>query len=173
MVATMENHKDHATLLSALPAIRSVIPDFRLLLVGDGTLRPELQAMAGRLGAGEAVEFLGTRCDVPELLGKSDLFVFSTTRREGLGSVLLEAMAAELPIVATDVPACREILRDGAHGKLIPPSNAAALADAVIISLQGSAPAGDLKVTREFATAFTASQMMNAYLKIAKLNLST
>jgi glycosyltransferase involved in cell wall biosynthesis len=173
MVATMEHHKDHATLLNALPAIRAAIPDFRLLLAGDGSLRTELQAMADRLGAGHAVEFLGTRHDVPELLGQSDLFVFSTTRQEGLGSVLLEAMAAGLPIIATDVPACREILGNGTRGTLIPPSNSAALAEAVILTLQGSALPADLNVTREFATAFTASQMMNAYLRLAKLNQPT
>ncbi len=169
MVATMENHKDHATLLAAVPAIQSAIPDFRLLLVGDGTLKQELQELAGRLGAGSAVEFLGTRRDVPELLGQSDLFVFSTTPQEGLGSVLFEAMAAGLPIVATDVPACREILGGGIRGKLIPPSNPAALADAVIQSLKNPTTPAALKHAREFSTSFTASRMMMAYLEIAQL----
>ena len=63
--------------------------------------------------------FLGSRDDVTDLLAVSDIFAFSTTRVEGFGIALIEAMAAGLPILASDVPACREVLRDGEAGLLI------------------------------------------------------
>ncbi len=60
-----------------------------------------------------------------------DVFVFSTTAEEGLGIALIEAMAAGVPVVASDVPACREVLDNGALGVLVPPGDAAALAAAI------------------------------------------
>src|SRR5581483_4170091 len=82
------------------------------------------------------VTFLGSRRDVPSLLGQSDVFVFSTTREEGLGTVLIEALAAGLPVVASDVPACAEALEGGRWGRLVPPGDSAALAAALIAHLQ-------------------------------------
>src|SRR5207248_2428186 len=104
-------------------------------LAGEGSLRATLQAEAHDLGCAGAVEFLGTRLDVPELLAHARLFVFSTTRQEGLGTVLFEALAVGLPVVASDVPACREALRGGEFGRLVPPGDSAALADAICHSL--------------------------------------
>ena len=71
------------------------------------------------------------RRDVPELVGQLDLFVFATTPDEGLGIALIEAMAAGVPVVASDVGACREVLDDGALGLLVPPRDPVALADAI------------------------------------------
>ncbi|MCW1887318.1 glycosyltransferase [Luteolibacter flavescens] len=165
MVATLERHKDHVSLLQALPAIISSIPDFRLWLAGEGSLREELEILVDQLGMRSCVSFLGMRDDVPSLLGQADMFVFSTTRQEGLGSVLLEALAAGLPIVATDVPACRELLRDGAHGTLVPPADAAALARAIIAVLSG--PTCEAALSQDYAQGFTASRMIAGYLEIA------
>ena len=75
--------------------------------------------------------FWGPRSDVPELLGQMDVFAFSTTRDEGFGIALIEAMAAGLPVVASDVPACREVLDDGAAGILVPAGDPAPLAQAI------------------------------------------
>ena len=64
--------------------------------------------------------FLGIRLDITKLLAKADIFALSTTQDEGFGIVLIEAMAAGLPIIASDVPACREVLDDGNAGILVP-----------------------------------------------------
>jgi glycosyltransferase involved in cell wall biosynthesis len=75
--------------------------------------------------------FLGRRDDIPELLGQADLFALSTTIAEGFGIVLAEALAAGLPVLASDVPACREVLDDGRAGLLLPPADPAAWARAL------------------------------------------
>jgi glycosyltransferase involved in cell wall biosynthesis len=111
------------------------------------------------------VHLLGRRSDIGELLGQSNLFVLSTTPQEGLGSVLIEAMAAGLPIVATDVPACREVLANGRYGVLAPPKNPQALADAIVAAF---AHAKDISAgVRQFAMNLTPQRMMNEYLNHA------
>ncbi len=166
MVATLEAHKDHVTLLRATALVLARRPDFRLQLVGQGSLRAELEGLAAQLGLGESVRFLGAGRDVPELLGRADLFVFSTTNQEGFGTVLLEAMAAGLPIVATDCPACRELLAGGRFGSLVPPQDPAALARAVLARL---AARNDWQPTDAagYAASFTPERMLNEYLALA------
>jgi len=167
MVATLENHKDHETLFRAVPLILRENPAFRLLLAGEGSLRSTLEARVAELGIAEVVTFLGMRRDVPELLGSADLFVFSTTAQEGLGSVLLEAMAAGLPIIASDVPACREVLQDGLHGELVPPADPAALAAAILHFVREGKDPDGLARSQVFALSFTARRMMDQYLSHA------
>ena len=113
--------KDQSTLLRAFAAAR--VPGWQLQLVGEGPDRPRLEALARELGLNPLQVFLGRRSDIPELLGQADLFAFSTTTSEGFGIVLIEAMAAGLPVIASDVPACREVLFDGAAGELLPPGD--------------------------------------------------
>ena len=126
MVARLDPIKDQSTLLRAFAAARA--PGWQLQLVGEGPDRPRLEALVRELGLDPAQVFLGRPNDIPELLGQADLFAFSTTPAEGFGIVLIEAMAAGLPIIASDVPACREVLRDGAAGELLPPGDVSAWA---------------------------------------------
>lgn len=167
MVATLEGHKDHTTLLHAVALIRGELPQLRLRLAGAGSMAKELQELADKLRISDIVEFLGMRRDVPELLGQADLFVFVTTTQEGLGSVLLEAMAAGLPIVASDVPACRELLCEGKYGKLVPPADPATLAAALVNATRGEVDTFDRHAARAFAESFTAKRMIRDYLEIA------
>ena len=127
MVARLDPIKDQRSLLRAFSAARD--GDWQLQLVGEGPDRPRLEALARELGLDPASVFLGRRSDIPELLGQADLFAFSTTPAEGFGIVLIEAMAAGLPIIASDVPACREVLLDGAAGELLPPGDVSAWAE--------------------------------------------
>jgi len=118
MVARLDPIKDQATLIRAFAAARQ--PGWQLQLVGEGSERPRLVALACELGLDPAQLLLGRRADIPELLGQADLFAFSTTAAEGFGIALIEALAAGLPVIASDVPACREVLLDGAAGELLP-----------------------------------------------------
>ena len=117
MVARLDPIKDQATLLRAFAAARQ--PGWQLQFVGEGPERPRLEALSRELGLDPAAVLLGRRSDIPELLGQADLFAFSTTAAEGFGIALIEAMAAGLPILASDVPACREVLKEGAAGELV------------------------------------------------------
>jgi len=121
MVSRMDVIKDHDTLLRAFAAARQ--PGWQLQLVGDGPERSRLEALALQNNLEPRDVFLGIRKDIPELLGQADLFALSTTSAEGFGIVLIEAMGAGLPIIASDVPACREVLRSGELGDLLIPSN--------------------------------------------------
>lgn len=169
MVATLERHKDHETLFRALPEVLLQYPNFHLKLAGEGSLRSTLEKRVADLAVASAVSFLGSRSDVPELLGQADLFIFSTTEQEGLGSVLLEALAAELPVIASDVPACRELLDDGRQGTLVPRRDPHALAAAILQRL-GQITSKQKEETRSSKTyldQFTPERMMKSYFAIA------
>jgi glycosyltransferase involved in cell wall biosynthesis len=105
------------------------VPEARVVLAGDGPLRPALQAAAAALPAGAAV-LLGERHDVPRLLAAADAFVLPS-RSEGLSLSLVEAHGAGRPSVACDVGGNAEVLQDGATGRLVPAGDIAALAAAV------------------------------------------
>lgn len=104
-VGRFEAQKDHATLLRAL----SSVPDAHLIFVGDGPLRPQLERMAQSLGLWKRVTFLGWRQDVGAVLKASDIYVHST-HSDGFGIAACEAMAAGLPVVASDVPGLAQIV---------------------------------------------------------------
>ncbi len=131
LVARCDPLKDQATVLRAFAACRPQAPAWQLQLVGDGPTRPALEALARELQLGDGVAFLGRREDIPELLGQADLFALATTAAEGFGIVLAEALAAGLPVLASDVPACREVLDDGRAGLLLPAADPGAWARAL------------------------------------------
>lgn len=165
MVATLEPHKDHETLLRAMPEILRRMPDLQLWLAGEGSLRTKLEATIAALGIQKSVTLLGSRPDVPALLGVCDAFVFSTTPSEGLGTVLIEALAAGLPVIASDVPACRELLQGGRWGKLVPARDPAVWVGAVVETLarRSDAPAA---ACDEYLAAFSPRAMIAAYARV-------
>ncbi|WP_027081244.1 glycosyltransferase [Luteimonas mephitis] len=122
--------KNQTSLLRAFSMVRASIPESALLVVGDGELRAELEALAASEGLADAVFFLGARGDVARLLEALDLFVLSSLS-EGYSMALLEACAAGLPIVATDVGGNAEIVRAGVNGLLVPPAEPEAMAAAI------------------------------------------
>ena len=131
IVGRLEEQKGHATLINALPTLLRECPTTTLTIVGAGTLYETLVAQSRALGVHAAIRFLSGRDDVPALLRQSDLFV-SSSNWEGFPTVILEAMAAQLPVVATDVGGSRELVRNGETGYLVPPRDPQALAAAII-----------------------------------------
>ncbi len=125
-VARLAEQKGQRYLLEAA----SLLPEARFAIVGDGELRPELEALAAKLGVAERVLFTGARDDVPDLLASFDVFAFPSLF-EGLCLAVIEAQAAGIPVVATPVGGIRETVVDGETGLLVPPRDAGALAAAI------------------------------------------
>ncbi len=133
MVARLDRIKDHDTLIRAIGIASHNFPGkIELQLIGDGPRRKELEVLAHEIEVRDIVDFMGTRDDVPDLLNGMDMFVFSTTDAEGLGNAMVEAMACELPVIATNTGACPEVVRDGQTGLLVPERDPQKLAEAIV-----------------------------------------
>lgn len=117
-------------LIAAAPRVLARFPQAHFLVVGDGPLRAALEEQAQALQLGGVVHFAGPRGDVEELLGVMGLFV-SSSRWEGLPTVILESMAARTPVVATRVSGTVELVEDERTGLLVAPGDGAALAAAI------------------------------------------
>ena len=130
-VANLRPVKGHDTLLAAFAGVRAHLPSARLVLVGEGVEEERLRAQAEELGISGAVSFLGRRRDVAELMRAFDVVALAS-RSEGFSNALLEAMASGVPCVATDVGGNRELLEDGACGRLVPAGDAEALAAGLV-----------------------------------------
>lgn len=129
-VGRFELAKDYPTMLRAFAELRERRPNARLLLVGEGALQGETEALAAGLGLTPAVRFLGVRRDVPEVMRAADGYLMSSAW-EGMPMVLLEAAAAALPIVTTNVGGTGEVVEDERTGFLVPARNPSALATAM------------------------------------------
>ncbi|MCU0536489.1 MAG: glycosyltransferase family 4 protein [Hydrococcus sp. Prado102] len=125
MVARFDPQKNHILLLQALSEIK--LP-FRLLLVGDGSTRSQVEDAASKLNLVERVEFLGSRDDIDEILSKVHIFVLAT-HWESFGIVSVEAMRAMLPVVGSDVGGVSEVVVEGETGFLVPSGDVIAMRD--------------------------------------------
>lgn len=144
-VGRLQPQKDFETLLRALAIARNRRDDLRLVILGEGPERPSLEAEVARLGIGDAVELPGFVAN-PYPLMRAAAGVVLSSRWEGLPTVLLEALAVETPIVATDCPSGpAEILQGGRFGRLVPVGDPEALAGALVDLVEGgrSAPAAE------------------------------
>jgi glycosyltransferase involved in cell wall biosynthesis len=133
-IGTLKEQKGFPLLLSAFVNVRQ-LADARLLVLGEGPLRGELEALRSRLGLDGAVDMPGFVADPYPYLAKADVFVLSSAW-EGFGNVIVEALACGTKVVSTDCPSGpREILVDGRYGKLVPVGDAGALAQAILAAL--------------------------------------
>jgi glycosyltransferase involved in cell wall biosynthesis len=133
-VGRLSEIKGPDVLLDAFALARERLGPVTLTLVGDGPMRPSLEAQRDRLGLRDLVEFSGAQQDVRPLLRGADLFVLPS-RSEGVSLALLEAMAMGLPIVATAVGGTPEVTGPGRGGLVVPPEQPGALADAMVTML--------------------------------------
>lgn len=108
----------------------SMLEGVRLVIIGDGAQRAEIEALIAELGLGSRVELMGWVDDVRHLLGNFDVFLLPS-RLEGMPMSVIEAMHAGVAVVATDVGSVREVIDDGVSGLVVPPEDPAALAAAV------------------------------------------
>lgn len=158
-------------LVAAMSALAVAHPDLVALVVGDGPQRGPLTDAVAAAGLAPRVRFVGTRTDVPELLAASDVFAFPTVL-EGFGLAAVEAMAAGLPVVASDLPALAAIVEPGLTGLLVTPGDAAALAaglEQVLADPSGARRMGALgreRAIRHFDIAGTADVLSHIYESI-------
>jgi glycosyltransferase involved in cell wall biosynthesis len=159
MIARMNaRYKNHSTFLQAVARLRARFPQLEVLLIGDGPLSPDLKNEAQQLGIVDQVHFLGDRRDIPELLAAIDVSVVPGSS-ESLSNVILESMAAGVPVVATRVGGNPELLEG--RGILVSPGDDRALAEALDRLLRDPALRGDLAIkARQFAAQnFTTETM--------------
>lgn len=166
-VAALAGHKDHATLLRAARLVLERQPQARFVIVGEGEERPRLEALHGELGLGGRCVLAGFRADVDALIPAFTVFCLSS-RMEGLGTSLLDAMAFARPVVATRAGGIPEAVEDGVTGRLVPPCDPRALAAALVEVIADPARAAALGRAgrRRFEERFTADRMVDGTLAV-------
>lgn len=130
-VAVLRELKGVQNMIRALPSIFEQFPNAQYLIVGDGAYGASLRDLASTLGIQDRVTFAGHRTDIPALLACSDLFVLPTLK-DALPTVLIEALAAEKPVIASAVDGVPEIIENGVNGLLVPPDDPSSLAKACL-----------------------------------------
>lgn len=154
--------KDFATLIRAFAILRRQRPA-RLLILGEGAARPELEQLIGELGLSSDIALLGFVTNPYAYMRRASLFVLSS-HWEGLPTVLIEALACGAPVVATDCPdGPAEILAHGRYGRLVPVGDAAALAQAMHETLDTPT---DRTLLAEHAMHFSVDQAITHYLDV-------
>jgi glycosyltransferase involved in cell wall biosynthesis len=131
IVGRFVEQKDHAGFLRAAKLVSERNPAAQFLCVGRGPTLEATEALANELGIADKVVFAGERSDVPEIMHALDVLVLSS-RWEGFPNVLMEAMAASCPVIATRVGGSPELVVDGESGLLVPPEEAPALSSAML-----------------------------------------
>lgn len=132
---SLVDHKDHANLLKTFAQVRASFPDAQLCIAGAGPLLSGLEKLRAKLQLDNAVRFLGYREDAPGISRSADVYV-SSSWSEGLGTSILEALAAGTPVVAAEAGGAAEMVIPGQTGFLVPARAPEALAEAIIASLK-------------------------------------
>lgn len=165
VIARLAPQKGHRFLLEAMSDVVRHEPTVKLLVVGHDTfgLRSELGSLSSALGLNQHIVFTGFRSDVDRILARLDLLVLPSLW-EGFGLVLLEAMAAGAPIVATTVGPIPEIVVHGETGLLVPPGSSNALASAIVSLARDPDLRARMGIAgrKRLETHFTADQMIRA-----------
>jgi L-malate glycosyltransferase len=172
-VAALVPHKGQRYLVEAAHLVVQRMPDVRFVILGEGELREPLERQVRERGLEKHVLLPGFRTDVVGCIKAFDLFVMSSVT-EGLGTSLLDAMAAARPIVATKAGGIPEIVEDGVNGLLVPPRDARALADAIVGALGDPAmrhrmgDAGLARVRERFTVDRMVAATAAVYARVAR-----
>jgi glycosyltransferase involved in cell wall biosynthesis len=173
-VGRLVYEKAHEILVSAMPLILQRHPNVRLGILGDGLLRPQLEAQIAEMKLAQSIRLFGMSDAVTQHLAVADIFILPS-RSEGLPIALLEAMSAGLPVVVTNLDGMDDLIKHGQHGLLVPVENPRALADAILQLLS------DMPATRQMGLAsrslvmenYTEEKMCEQYLSLMKRYFET
>jgi glycosyltransferase involved in cell wall biosynthesis len=170
MVSRLDGVKEHDVLIRGFIKFLSDVPEANaeFWIIGDGPKREALENLVFDLGATDRVFFLKNRLDIPEQLNALDAFVFATKQKEGFGNVLIEALAAGVPVIANDVPSSIEVLRGGKFGTLVPSTGPEAWAHALECHWRDG-PAMPPPTAEEVEAAYGIKQFRDGYLAVLGL----
>jgi glycosyltransferase involved in cell wall biosynthesis len=166
-VAALTGHKDHATLIEAMARLRPRAPETRLVIAGEGELRPTLEGLVRERGLGDRVVFAGFRGDLDRILPALSVFCLSS-HLEGLGTSVLDAMAFGLPVVATAAGGIPEAVEDGVTGRVVRPRDPGALADALaeVLGQEERRRALGAAGRQRFLERFTTDRMVEETVRV-------
>jgi glycosyltransferase involved in cell wall biosynthesis len=167
MAARLHPEKGYEFLLQATRLLKPRVEGLVLLIAGTGALESHYRSLASSLGVEDVVRFLGFRRDLPDLMAFADVVVLPSVA-EAFGLVLAEAIYLGRPVVATRVGGIPEIVEDGVDGVLVPPSDAASLADALERVLSDASLAKRVAThgPPKIAARFSFERMMRDYERI-------
>jgi len=171
IVTRMRVRKGVEEFLRAMIQVGERHPMVQTVIVGEVELDPDLRQLVTKSGMDDGLHLLGRRSDMPEVLSAFDVFVLSS-HDEGMSNAILEAMAMEKPVVATDVGGTGEVIRDGQSGLLVPPKDSAALAVAInemLVAPERAREMGRLgrRIVRDgFSAQTMVRQMEELYLQL-------
>jgi glycosyltransferase involved in cell wall biosynthesis len=131
VVASLNKHKGHIVLIDAFGNEVKKRSDLKLLIVGVGPSKAEIEKHAQKLDISSNIAFAGLRRDVPLLLSMSDIFILPSVEREGLGLAVIEAMAMRKPVIGSELGGIPEVIKNGVNGLLFPPGDASGLSYAI------------------------------------------
>lgn len=170
-VGRFAEQKNHVGLLKIFAKVRQQIPIAKLLMVGVGPLKPQIEAIASNLGLMDSARFLGGRDDVPLIMSLCDVFLFPSLH-EGFGLVAIEASAAGLPIVGSKISGLLEAVSDGKTGLLHDVNDIEAMATSVVNLLKDPhyarslAQAGRERVIQNFSIPISAKHLLEMYQEV-------
>ena len=166
VVASLCADKDHETLIRAVARLRPRWPRLELVLVGDGELRKQLEALAASLNLQKRVKFVGWQADVRPWIRTFDIAVLPS-RREGMPNALLEYLAMGRPVVATAVGGIPEVVEDGREALLVPPADPARLAAAIDRLLADDGRRADMgEAARRRAERYRLEETIESYRRL-------
>jgi glycosyltransferase involved in cell wall biosynthesis len=166
-VARLDPIKDHQTAIRAVISAAKRNPNIRLLIVGDGPEKTNIQRQLREQSINGTVKMLGLRNDVPRLLAAADVFLL-TSVSEGIPVTVIEAMAAGVPVLATSVGGLSELVTHGVTGYLAPPGNANKLADALVELAEDSTRRVELaeRAKNRANSEFSEGKMIDNYTRL-------
>jgi glycosyltransferase involved in cell wall biosynthesis len=166
-IGRLARQKRIMDVLWSMVLLKDVDPNFYLVLVGEGPERDVLERFARELDVESHIKFLGHRHDTTKLLPLFDVFCLASDF-EGMSNSVMEAMAAGLPVIASDIAPNRELVFDGVTGYLFPVGDRAACARAILFLFEQPERAERMGTAgrQRMATEFSVQQMVNGYAQI-------
>lgn len=162
LVAMIRGSKGHRFFLEAAREVLDALPQTRFLIVGDGIGYEDVKNRVREMGLERAVIMTGFRTDIPEVMAALDVLVLPSTKSEGFPQAVAQALAVGTPVVATATGGIPELIRDGKTGRLVPPADPHALAEAILSFFRD--PEGARRLARAgqalVRTGYTMEQMM-------------